>query len=135
MIKFKTPLVEERFKLIHPTLKDLCSVMAEWCADHSLEFVLTETLTTLSEDNSLQKRDGTIGRISASHREGRACDLSVKNWPMWRIEAFVSHFNERYQSIAAVSKSDGAKRLCVFHDGTAPHIHLQLNKSFTVEAS
>ncbi len=65
-------------------------------------------------------------RVSSSHRDGRALDVSTKNWPEHLISSFVANTNIQYKDIAAISARDLQPRAAVYHDiGLGPHIHLQ----------
>lgn len=63
--------------------------------------------------------------ISRTHIEGRAFDASAHGWTTDLVDEFLEH-NADYQSIGAISKSDGVARCFLFHEGTAFHLHAQV---------
>ena len=88
----------------------------------------------VASDNSLPVEITCIkqhipGRVSTTHKEGRAIDISVRGWSKFDIETVCDKINEKYESIAAISYSDMIPRACVYHEGTAYHIHLQVRRS------
>lgn len=68
-----------------------------------------------------------VDRISTTHLEGRAVDVSVRGWDTKLVEEVVLEMNTIYAHIAAISLSDGVPRSAVYHDaGNGPHFHLQV---------
>lgn len=103
-----------------------------WAWANGLPLVITETFTTIDEDQKLN-------RVSPSHREGRAFDAIPNNhdrsalWPKEKIAEFIAVFSKKYSAIAALGLKDGKPQLVVFHDtGTGLHFHVQINKKFAV---
>ncbi len=129
MVKFKTFAVKERAKLLHPMVIDVMVDMYQWCEDNNLPFEITETVTTLQEDLKLK-------RISASHRERRAFDLSSHGWRMEHITDFCRHYNTKYEDIAAIGKESLKPVLVQHHDnGNGPHFHVQIHSRFSFIAN
>jgi hypothetical protein len=127
MIKFKNKQVEERSKLINKKLFSICVEMGWHCASHSVDFVLTETLTTKEEDDA-------IGRVSSTHREGRAVDVRTKGWSDAFLMSFVSDFNKKYGHLGAISLADGMRKFIIDKSKTnQPHLHIQIGRKFTEE--
>jgi len=125
-VKFKTKLIEERFKLCHQKLKDIAEDLDHLCDEAGEELVITESFTTKSEDSKVK------GRMSDTHRTGRALDIRVKDWDKIFINEFIYYANTRYKPYAAVLK-DGTRQLIKYGDKLhLDHIHLQLNRSFTM---
>jgi hypothetical protein len=126
-ILFKNETVESRFGAINATLRSICLEMAEHCRQRGETFMLTETLTTPEEDKAL-------GRVSASHQEGRAVDIRTIGWPAEFIELFIAEFSSRFGSMGAITK-DGKRKLLVYHDsGHGAHIHCQLDSKYKVKS-
>lgn len=122
---FKSDKIRLRFNFMHPTAQRLLLDMVAWAHDNGIQAIVTETATTKAEDEALK-------RVSSTHREGRAFDISTKGWQLREILAFQEYFNARESSIAALGH-DGTPRLIVHHDaGTGAHFHVQLNRAFTV---
>jgi hypothetical protein len=125
VIKFKSKLIEERFDLCHPKLKAIAEDLAHFCEESDEEFTITDSFSTASEDKKLN-------RVSSTHREGRAFDVSIKGWDKVFLGEFVHYANSRYKQYGALGPND-VKRLCVVHDnGNGNHCHIQLNRVFTM---
>lgn len=124
-VVFKDEKIGNSFLGLHPLCVMLLGEMCAWAWNHSLPFIITETLTTEEEDKLLK-------RVSRTHREGRAFDISDRNWRAYNITEFVSFFNHKYKEIAAVTTS-GAPALVVHHDaGTGTHFHIQINSQYAI---
>ena len=66
---------------------------------------------------------------SNTHPEGRAIDVSVKNWKPEDISNCLDYLNEKVGKYGAISKASGMKRVVYFHDaGLGPHFHLQVSR-------
>lgn len=134
---FKTPKVGDRSKLLNPLCIDIMTDMYLWCLDQGLPFLVTETVTTEEEDSALQ-------RVSRSHFERRAFDISVRDWAQTDGDLFIEHFNFKYQDVAAVSKASGKPTLVVDERAQktdasgkvlrSPHLHVQIHKRFAFTA-
>jgi hypothetical protein len=100
--------------------------MVMWAWLENLPFVVTETFTTFDEDMKLKRK-------SVTHREGRAFDVSTRDWPEDKIKSFMEFFEKKYDTIAAISTTTGGPLLIVRHDtGSGDHMHVQINKKFAV---
>jgi hypothetical protein len=96
-----------------------------WAWGNDLPFVITETITTLEDDQKLK-------RISNSHRTKRAADVSVIGWNKESIEKFILFFNEEHKDIASISASDLKPRMVVYHDsGHGSHFHIALHSKYS----
>ncbi len=88
--------------------------------------MVTETVTTKAEDKALK-------RVSDSHQEGRAFDVSTRGWNDWGIQEFMSSFESKYKALGAIGHKDGKPVLIVRHDtGRGDHFHIQINKKYAV---
>lgn len=123
MILFKHPKDEKNFSFIHPKLQEIAKEMDSWLRSHfKIDLCITATISTLAEDQQ-------IGRVSSSHREGRAFDVAIRTWTPSILRMFVSHFESKYSHLGAVSKTDNVRRFVVSKPhGTGPHLHIQLGK-------
>ncbi len=94
----------------------LLGATVAYCYNHKLEC----NITSLKEE--------VTGRVSSSHRDGRAFDLSTKQWKLKDIEKLCNYTNGKYKTISAISASDLKPRACVYHkiEGSAYHLHLQV---------
>ena len=125
-LKFKTPECASRFLHVHPTLIAIICDMALWALSQNVPFVVTDSVSTLQEDLELK-------RVSTSHRECRAADISIRGWTDDVMKRFKEHFEKKYPDVGAISQS-GIRNLVVIHDnGNGLHIHTQLAKTFAME--
>ena len=121
-VKFKDGQTASEFDQIRPELRAILNDMGRYCDLSGREFVLTDLLSDAFSDAKL-------GRVSTSHKEGRAADCSVNGWSEEFIAKFIEFFTDKYGHLGAVSKSDGKQRLIVDHVGTARHLHIQIKRS------
>ena len=102
----------------------LCDVIL-WARSKQLPVVISDAVTTLEEDQKL-------ARVSSTHREGRAFDISTRGWSKDLIDECVRVFGFKYRNIAALGQ-DGSPRLVYFHNaGTGDHLHFQVAKRFAM---
>jgi hypothetical protein len=120
LMKFKTKLVEERFKLCHPKLQEIMEDLSHFCEEADEELVITESMTTKKEDDKLSRKSDT-------HRTGRAVDLRVRDWDSIFLAEFIYYANSRHKHYGA--EVNGEKRFVVIK---SDHLHCQLNRSFTM---
>lgn len=126
---FKDSKMLTRVSGCHPFVVMLIGEMAIWSWVNNMPFIVTETLTTFDEDSALK-------RMSATHREGRAFDVSTRGWSETKIQEFIAIFGQKYNAIAALNPKDGKPQLIVRHDtGRGDHFHIQINKKFMVQSS
>lgn len=127
MIKFKNHRDSELFASLHP-LVIMIFADAFWFAKTKLgkELYITQTKTTIAEDYRL-------GRVSNSHRTGRAIDIGVRNLTKEEIDQLTSYVNKKkeYRKYKYQARS-GAQRLAYYHHGTAPHIHLAIHARYSL---
>lgn len=124
MIEFKNSHVKDRFDLLHPRAKEIIQEQADFCFAEGVEFVLTETVSTASEDIQLN-------RVSSGHRECRAWDIRTRNWSLAFVKKFCDYFEKKYRKIGAISHSDLGQRFIVNKSQTAkPHLHCSLSKAY-----
>lgn len=123
---FKGAKPASRCLYLHPLCFMLMGEMAHWATVNNQPFVVTETYSTQLEDFYLK-------RVSASHREGRAFDISSHDWDQKKTVEFVEFFNNKYRDIAAISGETNQPELVVYHDaGNGYHFHVQINKQYAV---
>lgn len=104
------------FQFISPTLLETFINVIRYCQGHGLPLVITRII------------DKKIPGVSKTntHAEGRAIDISVRDWGEEDIKNIVDYFNTKYYHSGAFSLSDGNPRYMVDHAGTARHIHIQI---------
>lgn len=120
MFKYKKDF--NRFLGLNPLALVLLADMNYWCKLNNMPFRITSTVST-------EKEDENLNRVSTTHREGRAFDISVKGWTEKQTERFIYHFENKFALHAAKNK-EGENRLIVRHVGTADHLHIQIHKSY-----
>ena len=102
---------------IHIELFKMFAVLASFCNHYDLPLVVTSMI------------DKVPGRKHGTHIDGRAFDISVKNWTELDIHRVVHRFNTNFKDVAAISASDGKPRAAIAHDiGLGAHIHFQVKK-------
>jgi hypothetical protein len=123
MIQFKNEKVKSGWSQLKEKLKVAIIEMDEWVqSQYKKDIVLVETISTLEDDLILC-------RVSSSHRECRAVDIRIKDWPQTMIDAFIKHFTYLDEKIGAVSSEDKIRRFIVYKPhGTGPHFHLQIGR-------
>lgn len=122
-MKFKHQEDMELFFKLHPVLMVILTDMYSYCYDNNMEFVITDTISTIEEDRKLK-------RVSSTHRTHRAADIRIKNWDNLELKDFQNHFNQKYKDFASVNSS-GEPRLVVIHDaGYGSHGHIQIHSRY-----
>lgn len=121
-MKYKTKDIEQLFLKINPVLIRVAQEMDDWSVKYDKnEIVITEAFTTLEHDKK-------VGRLSATHREGRAIDIRCNDWPNEKLADFLVYFDAKYRRYGAVAK-DGSRRFVLAHgEGVNLHIHVQIGR-------
>lgn len=102
----------------------MCDVIA-WALDKQIPVKITDSITSPKEDESLN-------RVSSTHRECRAFDVSARGWTKDQIDECVRVFSMKYRYLAALG-SDGSPRLVYVHDaGTGNHLHFQIHRRYAL---
>jgi len=122
----KTKKIHKRSLYMHPIMSLILIDMYWFCMSKNMNFTVTDTVSTIEEDAKINRRHAT-------HREGRAFDLSVKGWGKKFRKEFCEHFNKKYYNEAAISSSSLQRILCVDHVGTAAHIHVQVDRKYALK--
>jgi hypothetical protein len=122
-MNFKSKEAAEGFELMHPAAQSLAKEMDEWSRDrHGVELVFTETFTTPEEDKKL-------GRVSDTHRTGRAFDIRTSDLSKEFIHDFIQYFTTLYPNLGAISGKSGKPNLIHYKPhGTGPHFHVQIRR-------
>lgn len=119
-LKFKSQRERDEFSQIHEKLKFILNDMSRYVVAHGYEFIVTDILSDAFEDKRL-------GRISKSHSEGRAADVSINGWPKEFQAKFEAFFEAAYKNEAAFSKRTMQNNLIEIHDnGNGAHAHIQI---------
>ena len=121
-LKFKTPIVQERFANMTQTAQKLAKEMSDWAFyNYNVELVFTSTWTLAAEDMKL-------GRVSDSHRTGRAFDIRTKGLKEDFKKAFCEYFNALYQKSLGAQTKDGPMLIVDKPHGSGPHWHVQVRR-------
>lgn len=117
--------VKDRVMYLHPyALMVLCDVL-KWTIEKQIKLVISDAVSTKDEDESLS-------RVSSTHRESRAFDISTRGWSKDNIDECIRIFSLKYRYLAAVGQ-DGNPRLVYFHNaGTGAHLHFQIHKKYAL---
>jgi hypothetical protein len=127
MIKWASKKVEERAQKLNKVLFGILVEMGNYCQARGYDLVVTSSVSTKQEDQ-------VLGRVSSSHREGRAVDLRTRDWPQMFLDSFIYDFSGKYGDIGAVSSTDGKRRFIVDKSKKSqPHIHVQLSREYAVD--
>ena len=125
LVDYAKPDVKPRVEwLCVEAMLVLCDVVL-WARAKQLPVVISDAVSSQAEDVALS-------RVSSTHREGRAFDLSTRGWTKDSIDECVRVFNFKYRQIAALGQN-GDPRLVYFHNaGTGDHLHFQVSKRFAM---
>jgi len=109
----------------HPIIVYIASGLAVWGNSNNVPILFTSSVTSIFED-------GQLKRVSSTHRDGRAIDVSTKGWTPKYVEEALKFLNSGFSQFAALGPN-GENRLVVHHDsGTGMHLHIQIHKQFTL---
>lgn len=116
MIKFKTPLIEDRFDKVHPVLQDIIRKMGEYSVQQfEIPLTVTSALSTEKEDIKLK-------RVHLQHRQGRAVDLSIKGFYADQLHQMARFFNTLFLEYAAFTEEKGSQLVLIKKD----HLHVAI---------
>ena len=125
-VKFKDKEAGDRAFFLSAQCIEIMNDMAAWCEDRQLPFVVTATVSTPDEDHCLN-------RVSSTHREGRAFDISIHGWLEVAISEFIRTFSDQFLHVAALGGATNKPELIVRHNnGNGDHMHVQVAKVFGV---
>lgn len=86
-----------------------------FCNDNKLDCIITNLIHKF------------LMSTSDTHPQGRAFDLSVRNWKPKYIEEFIKYMNYNCGHLGAISVKSGERRLVYYHDaGKGSHLHVQV---------
>ena len=115
-MKFKEESLKDKFNQVHPVLRKMAQYMDTFMVDtYDKELTITAAKSSLEEDTKL-------GRVSASHREGRAIDLRISDLNDGEIATLTQRFSTLWLRYAAISYSGASNFMIVKKD----HIHTQI---------
>ena len=102
-------------EVIHYNLLFLFAIFYQYATYHDLPVKVTSIMEHVD------------GRLTKTHAQGRAIDLSLKGWTEEHIKDVSDILNTHCKDIAAISASDGVPRAVVVHGKDENrHFHLQV---------
>ena len=114
---FKDGVDSNDLMLLDPKLMILFANFLLYCNSHDLPVTITSAV------------DAEVPRVSTTHKDGRALDVSVKGWTDQDVLDAVEYFNHEFSYLAAISFSDHMPRAIIYHDvGHGRHLHLQVRR-------
>ena len=122
-IEFKPELDISDLRRMKPKIIWLMIDFWEYCKERNLYCCVTSMTEYAS------------GRVSSTHREGRAFDASVRGWKEEDIETFLAHFNKKWANIGTAPRGKEPKAV-IYHatknkDGeivSPGHLHFQIRR-------
>ena len=125
MIEFKYSKDINLLYKVHPILLLIVADSSLFFFNYKKRFIITDSLSTTEDDMRL-------GRVSSSHREGRAVDVRINNLDPDFVKEWQAYMDSRYLSFAAVN-SKGFRKLIVLHgEGDNYHAHIQIHSSYAL---
>ena len=125
VFEYGKPEVQERIMFLSPAIMLILADLILYCEQNQLPCVISDAVTDLTEDQALN-------RVSSTHREGRAFDLSLKGWTRDQWNDCRRIMASKYRHLAAVD-AQGEPNLIVVHDaGTGNHMHFQVHKRYAM---
>lgn len=107
---------------LHPNLIVVLGNICLWCKQRNLPVKIT----------SIKTDSVAVRRVSHTHDDGRAFDMSLRGWDRDNVIKFESYFNLTFRHISALSSSDLQPRLVVIHEvvqngvSYGEHAHIQV---------
>ena len=117
--------VKDRIRYLSPAALIILCDLVMYCEQKQYHLVISDAVTDVHEDMALN-------RISSTHREGRAFDISAKDLTREMQLEIKRVFASKYKHLAAVD-GIGDANLIVIHDaGTGEHLHFQVHKRYAL---
>lgn len=134
MIKFKNEKDKELFFLLNPILIMIYADLNHYAKSrYGIDLVLTETVTTLIEDEK-------INRTSSSHRQCRAIDIRTYDIDSYIVQDLINYINNKKEYFRYhYLKFSGGKTLAYLHTNVVDdidqgeHIHMALHSQFAIK--
>jgi len=111
----KPEVSAEDFTMLDPRLVGMFAHFLTYALDLGLPVTITSMISSETP------------RVSRSHVEGRAIDVSGKGWSHEQAKLLEGKFNKWYKPIGAISSSTGLSNAIYYHNaGSGWHFHLQV---------
>ena len=113
-IRIKEGLDINDLLFLDPTILKMLAFISEYTSEYDLPFLITSL------------REDAPGRKHNTHKEGRAVDLSVRDWSNFHIQTLLFKFKKKFKGRGAYNSS-GENRPIVYHktEHGAYHFHIQ----------
>lgn len=122
-LRFKDESAEKNFEKMKLQTKWLAVEMHLWALNRGVTLVFTATYSTAEEDKK-------IGRVSDTHRTGRAFDIRTRGLDPEFLKDFIDHFNTLYRSEMGAVTKNGPVLIVDKTHGTGPHLHVQIRRDY-----
>jgi len=116
---FKHTKTISRTLRLHPIAATLLLYSSIWAKERDLPFIITDTVSTKEEDQALN-------RVSESHFDGRAWDISLVGWSTDDQTDYFIDFNNLYGHLGALTKSNERRLIVIHNNGNGYHLHFQI---------
>lgn len=118
----KEPELLLEFQELHARGQLVAEDMGRWLSLKGYKLIITDIMSDQTEDEAL-------GRVSPSHREGRAFDFRTRGIPQHILDELEKRFEHIYKHWAAISLASGKPNLILYHDnGNGRHAHVQIRR-------
>jgi hypothetical protein len=112
----------EEYQHLQPQAQILAEDMGRFFQMNGYKLILTDIISNEAEDKRL-------GRVSSSHREGRAWDFRTRGLPKDFLAIVEKRYEHLYKHWAAISKESGKENLILYHNnGNGEHGHVQIRR-------
>ena len=111
------------FFKIDPMLGVVFYYFVKYAKENNLPVVVTSMI----DSPEISKR---LNRVSTTHDDGRAIDISAKDWPLLHCHRVTTKINDKYARDYGTCPPNGKPRVVVFHNsGHGDHFHLQVKRN------
>ena len=120
LITFKPEVRREDMFEVNPVALLIFSALCVYAKQNCLPVLITSIKTDTVND-----------RVSASHKENRAIDVSARGWTRFQCKFIEDKLNKMFVKEGAVSAISGKPVACVYHNtNSGLHFHLQAKKGY-----
>ena len=130
MIVFKPEVIPSDICKIDPYLRVVLSYFEAYCVQFEINHGIVKVTSIMS--------DIVEGRISDTHKEGRAVDVSLDGISEFHRNKINHFLNSRFAQDWGTRPVDSDKKLrvCVIHDsGRGIHCHLQVRRGISFDVT
>lgn len=120
IIKFKPEVRKQDLFEVSPVTLMIFSALCVYAKQNCLPILITSI-----------KSDIVTGRVSTSHADYRAIDVSARGWARHQCKFIEDKLNATFVNEGAIGASSGLVRACVYHNASSGfHFHLQSRKDY-----